>query len=229
MNVESCVFCLASPLSGSLRLCYHGDGMLPISPPLNPHSPSSPPPPTITNTTTSFSLAPLSWFQCYHGDTCLSPLFCYLFHVLPCFTGSVSLCVCLSHSLFVCVPLACLSLLALCLFVFCFMYLHGRLTGCFSVSVPACVCFLSHSFFSFSLRLTGCLSGHQAFPPLIPPLLFLLCCSAPTFPLTSTSLPSPFSPPTHLFVPTSKQYPLNVTGNTQYKKESERERKKGGI
>lgn len=82
------------------------------------------------------------------------------------------------------------------------MCLHDCLSGCFPVSVPVCVCSPSHScffvfFLSLCLRLTGCMSGHQAFPPLIPPLLFLLCCSALLFPLTSTSLPSSSS----LFLP----------------------------
>lgn len=56
------------PLSGSLILCYHGDGMLPISLPLNPlHH--------LQHHHLSFSLTPLlTVLQCYHGDTCLSPL-----------------------------------------------------------------------------------------------------------------------------------------------------------
>lgn len=99
-----------------------------------------------------------------------------------------------------------------CVFVLCFMYLHDCLFSC----VDPRPCLLSVSVF-FSLFLSGWLSGHQAFNPSSLHSALLLCSVVP---LTSVSLPLLFffTPSTWLCVPTSKQYPLNVTGNTQWKK-----------
>lgn len=126
-------------------LCYHGDGMLPIFLPLNPRSPPPPPlffPPSFTH-----------WFQCYHGDTCLSPL-CLLPVSHAALSHWVSLSACLSASLFVClplgacVPLACLSLSTLCLFV----YLVCVLCICMAVCLVVFPC-SSLSVFAFRLTL----------------------------------------------------------------------------
>lgn len=93
------------------------------------------------------------WFQCYHGDTRLSPL-CLLPVSHSALSHWVSLSVCLSICpplcysiclLAVCVPLACLSLFTLCLFVFSFL--------CVCMIVCLAV-FLCPSLSVFALRLT---------------------------------------------------------------------------
>lgn len=140
------------------------------------------------------------WFQCYHGDTCLShlPATCFACHPV---SLRVSLSLSLSPSLvvfvcrwiFVCPWLAFLCWLFVCLFSF--TYLQDCL--CVGLAVPLHPSLSVFAFclthFSPSLRLTGCLSGHQAFPPLIPPSSSLsarLLCSV--VPLTP-SLHSVFS------------------------------------
>lgn len=202
-------------LSGSLRLRYHGDVMLPISPPTIP--------PTRITTTSLFPFFSF-WFQCFHGDTCLSHL-----SLLPVSYAALSpwvslivrlgLSVCLSVCSWALCALG-LPLFAYSLFI-CFMYvsLSVCLAGFQHPSFPVFALHLNPPF-TLSLQLAGCLSGHWAFPPLIPPLLFLLCCSFPMLLLNINSSPlrfsSSFSLPAPLFAPPSDQHPPNVTGNTRH-------------
>lgn len=142
----------------------------------------------------------------------------------------VSLSVCLSVSFSVCLCAFGLPFFACSLFICFLFYVSARPSDWLFFCVCPCLCLLSVSFFFLFFSPAHWLPvwppGFSTSNPSSPLSALLLCSNVP--PNINLSLLS-FSPPTHLFVPTSKQYPLNVTGNTQYKKESERERKKGGI
>lgn len=145
-----------------------------ISPPILTHTPS-PPFVSLSSVLTGFSVTMATHVCLLRLLPALTSCPVSLDHSPP----GIPLCLCAAGCL--CVPLACLLLLTLCLFV-CLLSVSAWLS-CLAVCQHqslSCVCFLSHKFFLFinhslfSLQLTGCLSGHWAVPPLIP-LLFLLC------------------------------------------------------
>lgn len=141
-------------LSGSLRLRYHGDVMLPISP--------STIPPTRITTTSLFPFFSTGFSVSMATHVCLIYA-CYLFHMLPCLPGSVSLSVwvCLSvcSRAFVCPWLASLCLLFVYLFYVC-LSLSVCLSGWISASLFPCICSSSQPPLSvfLSSSLAACLA-----------------------------------------------------------------------
>lgn len=176
---------------------------------------------------------------------------CYLFHMLPRLTGSLSS-VCLSVSArpraAAWFPRALAFPFSVCSLFVCLFVLRICLSLCLQRCVRPClcVCFPSHSFlFSLSLAPAHWLPvwppGFSTSNPSSPLSALLLGSDVPPRhqPLSlSLSFPFFFSlsqpPQLILFVPTSKQYPLNATRRThsgekrRRKKERKKERKEKG-
>lgn len=136
---------------------------------------------------------------------------CYLFHILPCLTGSVCLSVCLSAHLsvtlsacwlFVCPWLAFLCLLFVCLFLV--FYVSAWLSVWLFSCVRPCLCLLSVSllffcFFSLTLSPADWLyvwpPGFSTSNPSSPLSALLLCSGVPLNIHLSTLLFFSFPPP----------------------------------
>lgn len=215
LNVAFVLFCACRPLflSQELSVCVTmGTAcflylFLLTPPPLNLHR-------------ISFSLHPLlSGFSVTIATHVCLPATC--FTCRPVCSASLSATGCW-HAL--CLPFCCCCCCLLFVYLFC---VHSWLSVC---CVHLCLCLLC--LFSPPLFLPGCLSGHQAVPPLIPSLLFLLCCSVLSLSTNITLCPRfsvllfAFSPPDSIVCSHIKTVSIECHWEHTVKKKG---KKKGGI